>query len=66
MVSDYRAAKYFRRLEAIHRTRAAFLRQRALATADILDKTNLEAQMDDELATANSLAARAQELEDKQ
>ena len=64
MTSDRRAAIYFRRLVDRARTRAALIRQRARASTDTLDKTNLSAQADDEDRNARELDARAKELEE--
>jgi hypothetical protein len=63
MPSDRRAAIYFRRLADAARTRAALARRKALATFDLVAKTNLEADADVELQQARELDARAAELE---
>lgn len=63
MPSDRRAAIYFRRLAVRARSRAALLRQRARASDDTLDKTNLSAQADDEDRNARELDERATSLD---
>lgn len=62
MVSDYRAAKYLTRMAERAETRAQLLRQKALATRDIAEKTRLEGEADYEAQKAREIRARVEAM----